>query len=371
MTNFRPGYLVQGQPLGMNYNQVLLTADNTNIDPTLPAPVSMLQIGSDNTTSTTRTFTLSASPLVGHRLLLYFYTGASTTCELADSGTAKLTTTWSPLQYDVLELVSDGTYWNELCRGNSTGVIPALTLTNAHLFVGNGSNVATDVVVSGDISLANTGAMTIANLAVTNAKVAAAAAIDFSKLAALADGNILVGSGATVPTSVAVTGDITITNAGVTAIGANKLTVAQQNSAVMAETTVTLTQALLLAIGTPVSLVAAAGAGKVIVVDEIEILHTYATAVYATGSDLSIEYETAGTDIVLVDKGLVTAAASKSVVMRPTIYDLDASTGTSEGFDVTAIANKGVQVTATNFTLGDAANILKIKTRYHVKTLLT
>jgi len=46
------------------------------------------------------------------------------------------------------------------------------TLTSAHLFVGNGSNVATDVAVSGDLTLANTGAFTIANSAVNAAKLA-------------------------------------------------------------------------------------------------------------------------------------------------------------------------------------------------------
>ena len=35
------------------------------------------------------------------------------------------------------------------------------TLTSAHLLVGNGSNVATDVAVSGDLTLANTGAFTL------------------------------------------------------------------------------------------------------------------------------------------------------------------------------------------------------------------
>lgn len=45
-------------------------------------------------------------------------------------------------------------------------------LTSAHLFVGNGSNVATDVAASGDLTLANTGAFTIANNAVSNAKLA-------------------------------------------------------------------------------------------------------------------------------------------------------------------------------------------------------
>lgn len=45
------------------------------------------------------------------------------------------------------------------------------TLTSAHILVGNGSNVATDVAVSGDLTLANTGAFTIANDAVTTAKI--------------------------------------------------------------------------------------------------------------------------------------------------------------------------------------------------------
>lgn len=60
--------------------------------------------------------------------------------------------------------------------------------------------------------------------AVTNVKVAAGAAIAFSKLAALASGNILVGSAGNVPTSVAMSGDTTISNAGVVAIGAAKVT---------------------------------------------------------------------------------------------------------------------------------------------------
>lgn len=45
------------------------------------------------------------------------------------------------------------------------------TLTNAHILVGNGSNVATDVAVSGDVTIANTGAVTIANDAVSFAKM--------------------------------------------------------------------------------------------------------------------------------------------------------------------------------------------------------
>lgn len=101
-------------------------------------------------------------------------------------------------------------------------------LTSGNVLVGNGSNVATSVAISGDISLSNAGVVAIASGVIVNADVNASAAIDFSKLASLTSAHILVGSAGNVTTDVAVTGDVTITNAGVTAIGANKVTLAQQ-----------------------------------------------------------------------------------------------------------------------------------------------
>jgi hypothetical protein len=46
------------------------------------------------------------------------------------------------------------------------------TLASANIIVGNGSNVASPVAMSGDVSISNTGATTIANNAVTTAKLA-------------------------------------------------------------------------------------------------------------------------------------------------------------------------------------------------------
>jgi len=43
------------------------------------------------------------------------------------------------------------------------------TLTSAHILVGNGSNVATDVAVSGDLTAANTGAFTVATVGTSTA----------------------------------------------------------------------------------------------------------------------------------------------------------------------------------------------------------
>lgn len=72
---------------------------------------------------------------------------------------------------------------------------------------------------SGFVSTAN-----LLDGAVTNAKISASAAIAFSKLAALDNGKILIGNGSNVAVKNSVTGDVTILNTGVTAIGASKVT---------------------------------------------------------------------------------------------------------------------------------------------------
>lgn len=105
------------------------------------------------------------------------------------------------------------------------------TLQDGDIFVGNASNIATGVTPSGDITLSNTGVFGIAAGVIVNADINAAAAISYSKLAALASGNILVGSAGNVPTSVAMSGDIAITNTGVTSIQADTIVNADINSA--------------------------------------------------------------------------------------------------------------------------------------------
>ena len=63
-----------------------------------------------------------------------------------------------------------------------------------------------------------------------NADIASAAAIAYSKLATLTSANILVGSSANVATSTAVTGDVTISNTGVTAIATGVIVNADINA---------------------------------------------------------------------------------------------------------------------------------------------
>lgn len=113
----------------------------------------------------------------------------------------------------------------------STSVTDVIPLTSAHILVGNASNLATDVAMTGDIAITNAGVTSIAAGAIVNADVNAAAAIGFSKLAALPSTQILVGSAGNVATAVAVTGDVTIGNTGVTAIAAGAIVNADVNAA--------------------------------------------------------------------------------------------------------------------------------------------
>jgi hypothetical protein len=63
-----------------------------------------------------------------------------------------------------------------------------------------------------------------------NADIASAAAIAYSKLATLTSGNIVLGSSANVATSTAISGDITISNTGVTAIASGVIVNADINA---------------------------------------------------------------------------------------------------------------------------------------------
>jgi len=109
-------------------------------------------------------------------------------------------------------------------------------LADGKIIVGSSEDVATDVAMSGDATIANTGAVTIAAEAVTLAKMA-----DLTRgsiisgqtadnrptaLDAKTSGRILVGDGTDLA-SVAVSGDVTLAANGAVTIGAGKVTEAK------------------------------------------------------------------------------------------------------------------------------------------------
>jgi hypothetical protein len=105
--------LARNQYQGLKTSSVTLIADNTAV---ATVGVDVLLLGSDDTTAANRTFTLTASTVVGHELKIVFTTAASTTAQLADTGIQKLSAAWEPVQYGTLTLVSDGTNWIETGR---------------------------------------------------------------------------------------------------------------------------------------------------------------------------------------------------------------------------------------------------------------
>ena len=126
----------------------------------------------------------------------------------------------------------------EIERGTSTNVSLLWDETNDRWTVGGGTFVAatfigalngnadtvtTNANLTGDVTSVGN-ATSIANDVIVNADINSSAAIAFSKLESLTSANILVGNVSNVATSVGVTGDVTINNAGVTAIGSGKVT---------------------------------------------------------------------------------------------------------------------------------------------------
>ena len=89
-------------------------------------------------------------------------------------------------------------------------------------------NISGTVITTGD-----TGTVTSTMLldgTIVDADVNASAAIAYSKLATLTSGNIVLGSSANVATSTAITGDVTISNLGVTAIASGVIVNADINA---------------------------------------------------------------------------------------------------------------------------------------------
>jgi len=120
--------------------------------------------------------------------------------------------------------IVDGTIVNADINASAAITYSRLaTLADGNILVGNGSGVATSVNPSGDIDISNAGAFSISSGAIVNADVNTNALIAYSKLAALADGNILIGNGSNVAVSVNPTGDIDISNAGVFELNATAI----------------------------------------------------------------------------------------------------------------------------------------------------
>jgi len=105
-------------------------------------------------------------------------------------------------------------------------------LADTKILVGNGSGVATAVSVSGDATIANTGAVTIANNAINADKLANTsvdtnaiqdANVTLDKIEAVASTKIIVGNSSNRPAAVTMSGDATLSNTGALSLAADSV----------------------------------------------------------------------------------------------------------------------------------------------------
>lgn len=105
-----------------------------------------------------------------------------------------------------------------------------VALVDTHILVGNAAGVAADVALSGDATLARTGAITIGAKKVTAAKTA------------IADGKVFVGGADGAAAEQSISGDATLANTGaltVVSIGGKKIARGVHTQAAAADTVAT------------------------------------------------------------------------------------------------------------------------------------
>lgn len=249
--------------------------------------------------------------------------------------------------------------------------------TSGQILVGDGTDIAS-VAVSGDATLSSAGALTVTDVTVGSD---AAGDVQYKSsataLARLAKGTaaqvMLMNAGATAPSWASMSGDTTITAAGVVAIGAAKVLSAMMDERLVRTVEVTISSAAItgaaagqLAHANGFELVATPGVDKCLEVLSVAVVYDYATAAYGAGSDMSVRF--AGTAISPANNFTAAnsfgAAADKALLSYP-------NTGAGT-YDMDAAKNLGINLimTAAAFTQpGTAAGVARIRTAYRVHDL--
>ena len=170
--NYRGGYLQFGA-VGPRVKQTtLLSADDQAISVN---KISYLDLQSDSTTATDRTFTINDGAFRGQDLLINFSSGSSYTCDLQSGGNMQLVEAWQPLQYECLHLMWDGSQWCEVSR-SETGIVAGSIVNadvNASAAIAYSKLDLATSVLSTDLSLTD-GALKVARTTVTAAQLVAA-----------------------------------------------------------------------------------------------------------------------------------------------------------------------------------------------------
>ena len=127
--------------------------------------------------------------------------------------------------------ILDGTIVNADINASAAIALSKLaTSTAGNIIVYNASGVPTAVSETGDVTINASGVSAISSGVIVNDDISASAGIALSKLATSTAGNIIVYNSSGVPTAVAETGDVVISDTGVTAISASVIVDADINA---------------------------------------------------------------------------------------------------------------------------------------------
>lgn len=227
-----------------------------------------------------------------------------------------------------------------------------LLTVNDQIFI-NGSDGASDVVVTAVSPNVTVAAESdVPADSITNSQINSAAAIAFSKLAALPSAQVLVGSAGNVATAVAVTGDVTISNAGVTAVGADKILSSMVSPLLIKYASVAITAAEFNGMyAAPKLLVAAAGANTLIVPVQVQLLMTYGAAAYAAGGVAAVQWDSTANGAGVIASTTLSAATFQATASTGFVFNAGVVPET-----FTTTVNKGLYLSNITgaFTTGDS-----------------
>ena len=188
--------------------------------------------------------------------------------------------------------------------------------------------------------------------------LAAAAVVPGSLSATLASGNIFVGNASNAATGVAMSGAATISNAGVVSLAANAVNSAALAPTVLKYAAVPITAAEFNGMyGAPKLLVAAGGANTLLVLDRMVLAMTYNSAAYAAGGVAAAQY-----DSTINGAGVQASSTTVASAFQATASTSYPSIGGVVAAPFATTVNKGLylsNITAA-FTTGDSPMVAHV-----------
>lgn len=174
----------------------------------------------------------------------------------------------------------------------------------------------------------------------------------------LLSGRVFVGNASNIATGVALTGPVAIDNTGLTSLAANSVLSAAISPLIRKYTTVTITAAQFNGMyAAPKLLLAAGGANTLQVIDQLQLVMTYGSANYAAGGVAAVQYDSTANGAGVIASSTLAAAtfqaaASTTFTFNPGVVALPFTTTVNKGLYLSNITGA--------FTTGDSTFVAHI-----------